>query len=200
MLAFTLTQLAATAAFLVCCEAQSPTGSATPDTEAARFSREKVLKVAVSGEFTDTRIGDILKELAAQVDMKLEQPVMWCYGEGFPFSKKISFQVNEVPLEIALDRLLRQTGDGLGYIVLSREGDRRDGWVLLTTTGERGKEPQPATDDEEKAAAELLAGATRLLDAKKNASARVMLQLLQKKYPTTRAARNAKALLEKVDK
>ena len=58
------------------------------DSAAADATRAKLLKGKVTGEFTDTRIGDILKEFAAQVDMKLDQPVMWTYGTGLSLQQE----------------------------------------------------------------------------------------------------------------
>ena len=60
-----------------------------------------------------------------------------------------------------------------------------------------GRQP---TAEEEKAAAELLANARKLLDAKKDASAKVFLQLVVKKYPATRAAADAREQLDKLEK
>ena len=96
---------------------------------------------------------------------------------------------------------MTKAGGGLGYVVVSKDGDKHDGWVLLTTTGERGRVPPPATAEEEKEAAiQLLASAKKLLDAKKDVSAKVLLQLVVKKYPTSTAAKEAKELLAKIDK
>jgi hypothetical protein len=170
------------------------------DTVAAAQTRTKLLKAKVSGEFTDVRLGDILKEFAAQVDMKVEQPVMWAYGTGFPFAQKVTVAVKEKPLDAALDQLLTKAGGGLGYVVVSKDGDKYDGWVRLTTTGERGHEPPPATAEEEATAAERLALAKKLIDAGKPASAKPVLEVIVKKYPTTKAGMEARELLSKLEK
>jgi hypothetical protein len=179
---------------------KEPPKGAPKATAAAEFTRAKLLQVKVTGEFKETRLGDILKEFAAQVDMLADQPVMWTYGTGFPFAEKVTFAVKNTPLDKALDQLLTKAGGGLGYVVVSKDGDKYDGWVRLTTTGERGNEPQPATPEEEKAAADTLANAKKLLDAKKDASAKVLLELVVKKYPTAKAAAEAKELLGKMEK
>ena len=72
------------------------------------------------------------------MEMGAEGEINWTYGEKFPYSQKVTYACKEKPLEEALDELFKKQG-GLGYVVVSKEGDRRDGWVLLTTTGERGK-------------------------------------------------------------
>lgn len=169
-------------------------------TASAELTRLELLKTKVSGDFAEVRLGDILKELAAQVDMKAGQPVLWSYGAGFPFAKKVRFAVKDKPLDIALDQLLTTAGGGLGYVVVSKDGDKYDGWVRLTTTGERGMAPQPPTAEEEATALERLVLAKKLIDAGKPASAKPLLDILVKKYPTTKAGMEAKALMEKLDK
>src|SRR5579871_4852446 len=116
---------------------------------AADFTRTKLLKTKVTGSFQDVRLGDILKEFADQVDMKGDLPVMWSYGMGFPFSQKVSFDCKDKPLDVVLDLLLKKAGGDLGYVVVSKEGDKYDGWVRLTTGGERGVEKGAPTAEEE---------------------------------------------------
>jgi hypothetical protein len=177
----------------------APKGAAK-DTPAADLTRGKLLKVKVTGTFTDVRLGDVLKEFAAQVDMRGEQPVMWAYGKDFPFAQKVTFSVNDKPLDATLDQLLTKAGGGLGYVVVSKDGDKYDGWVRLTTTGERGIEAGPATAEDEATATERLALAKKLLDAGKPAAAKPVLEIIVKKYPTTKAGMEARMLLEKMDR
>lgn len=170
---------------------------------AAEITRTKLLKTKVTGSFQEVRLGDILKELADQVDMKVDQPVMWSYGAGFPYSQKVSLDFKDKPLEVVLDLLLKKAGDGLGYVVVSREGDKYDGWVRLTTTGERGVEkgaPPPPAATDEAAAAEKLTLAKKLIDLGKGASAKPVLEIIVKNYPNTKAGGEAKDLLEKMNK
>jgi hypothetical protein len=107
-----------------------------------------------------------------------------------------------------LDALFKKPG--LGYVVVSQDDDRRDGWVRVTVGSERGfakgtaapKTPPPtaeATDDESVAAAKL-ATAKELAAGGKTASAKAVLTLVWKKYPATKAGKEAKELLEKLDK
>ena len=101
---------------------------------------------------------------------------------------------------MALDKLLTKAGGGLGYVLVSKDGDKYDGWVRLTTTGERGFEPPPASAEDEATAADRLALAKRLLDAGKVASAKPVLEIIVRKYPTAKAAAEAKELLAKLEK
>jgi hypothetical protein len=181
---------------------KEPPKSSAKDTPAAATTRAKLLKTPVTGNFKDVRLGDILKEFAAQVDMKGEQPVMWAYGAGFPYSQKFTFACKDTPLDAALDGLFAKVGK-LGYVVVSKDGDKYDGWVWLTTGGERGwekgNEPPPSAK-EEADAAENLAIARKLIDGGKPAAAKPVLELLVKNAPRTKAGAEAKELLAKFEK
>ncbi|MFM8270891.1 MAG: tetratricopeptide repeat protein [Gemmata sp.] len=170
------------------------------DTAAAELTRTKALKAKVSVDYKDARLGDVLKEFAAQADMRADALVMWAYGPGFPYAQKVSYACKDKAIEVALDELLTKAGGGLGYLVVSKEDDRRDGWVLLNTTGERGSELPPASAEDEAAAAERLTLAKKLIDGGKGESARPVLTLVAKKYPNTKAAAEARQLLSKLDK
>jgi len=166
---------------------------------AAEFTRTKLLKTKVTGTYENARLGDILKDWADQVGMKEEDPVMWAYEPGFPYNQKITFSCNEKPLDEVLGKVLTKTNESLGYVVVSKEGDKYDGWVRLTTTGERGEEIV-ATAEEETAAAERLKLAKKLIDAGKPASAKPVLEIIVKNYSNTKAGAEAKELLEKINK
>lgn len=175
------------------------TGKETPPGE---VTRTKLLKTKVSGSFKDVRIGEILKEFADQVDGKADQPVMWAYGSGFPFDRKVNYECKDKPLEDVLDQLLTKAGKDLGYVVVEKEGDKYDGWVRLTTTGERGVDKSNAvpTPNEEESAAKSLALAKQLIEKGKTADAKPVLDILVRKYPKTKAGAEAKEILEKLDK
>lgn len=176
-------------------EAKTEPAKLTP---AAEQTLSKALKAKVSGDFTGVRLGDVLKLFADQVDMKADLTILWAYGEGFPYAQKVTYRCQDKPLEAALDELFQKAG-GLGYVVVSKDGDRRDGWVMLTTTGERGVEKK-ATAAEEADAGAKLALAKKLLDGGKNAQAKTVLAFIVKRYPTAKAAAEAKELLGKLEK
>jgi hypothetical protein len=178
---------------------QTSNGANRKESGAAEQTRMRSLKVRVTGTFTDVRLGDILKEFGAQVEMKTEQPLMWNYGKAFPFATRVNLTVKDEPLDAALDKLLTHVGEGLGYVIVSSEGDRYDGWIRLTTTGERGGEPLPASREDEEAATERLTLAKKLIDAGKPASAKPLLEILVRKYPTTKAGVEARGLLRKIE-
>jgi hypothetical protein len=185
------------------CTAQSPIADSSPDKKpsvAAELTRSKLLKVTVMATFQNVRLGDILKELGAQVEMKSDQPLMWTYGPGFPFEKRVSFTCKDESLEIALDRLFTQVGGGTGYVIVSNTGDKHDGWVRLTIKGERGTELRPPTMEEETTALERLTLAKKLLESGKADSAKPLLEVLVRKYAATKAGMEAMLLLGKIDK
>jgi hypothetical protein len=174
------------------------------DTAAAGRTRTKLLKVKMTVEFKHVQLRDALKELAAQADMAADRPVMWTYGTDIPAAKPVTYSCKDKPLDTVLDELLK--GPGLGYVVISDEEDRRDGWVRITTGGERGyakakpSEPKAEATDDESVAAERLKFAKGLIDGGKAGQAKPVLLVITKKYPTTKAAAEAKELLGKIDK
>ena len=177
-----------------------PPAAAAKDTPAAGLTRGKLLRVKVTVDSTEERLGDILKEFAAQADREADRPVLWAYGPDFPYAKKITIAIKDKPIDEALDLLLQKAGGGLGYVVVSKDGDKYDGWVRLTTTGERGTAaPDPAAE-EEATAAERLVVVKKLIDAGKAASAKPLLTIIVKNYPRTKTGMEAKTLLEKLDK
>lgn len=174
--------------------------AAYKQSSAALMTKSKLLKVMVMATFRDVRLGDILKELGAQVDMKSDQTLMWTYGAGFPFEKRVSFTINNQSLETALDQLFTQVGGETGYVVVSKPGDKHDGWVRLTIQGERGTELRPATMAEESTASEQLNLAKKFLDSSMTDSAKPLLEILVRKYPATKAGKEARVLLRSIDK
>jgi hypothetical protein len=166
------------------------------DTPAADFTRTKLLKTKVTGEFADVPLGEVLKEFAHQVEEQTDRPVMWSYGPGFPFAQKVTFGTKGQPLEAVLDQLLTKAGGSLGYLVVSKDGDKYDGWVRLTTTGERGSEKVLLPSPKDAVAA--LADAKKLIDLGRLDTARTSLQAIVRKYPGTMAEAEAKELLGKI--
>jgi hypothetical protein len=184
--------------------AQEPTaaGAATagPDSPAAVRTRTRLLPVKVSVDFKDVPLRDALKELAAQVEMQAERPVMWTYAaETVPAGLRVTYACRDKPLEQVLDELFR--AHSLGYVILSQDDQPKDGWVRVTpNAAERGTPagaPTAPADADEANAAARLAAAKELLARGKAADARLILMVVTTKYPKTKAAAEAKALLEK---
>ncbi len=180
--------------------AQTGSHREAAESQAAQFTRATLLKSPVSGSFTTARLGDILKEFAHQVEVKTDHPVMWTYGSGFPYGKKLTITIEEQPLEAALDQVLAQAGGTLGYVIISLGDDRKDGWIRLTRTAERGHEAAPATAADEEAAGERLLIAKRHLAANRPAAAKPLLEVIVRKYTSTKACTEAVKLLEQFEK
>ena len=201
----------ATAAMFVSFAPVPPTTAiaqtAAKDTPAAERTRTKLLKAKMTVNFVGTSLRECLKELAAQAEMEQGKPVMWTYGADIKAAQPMTFECRDKPLEDVLDALFKKPG--LGYVVVSQDDDRRDGWVKVVVGTERGfakgtpaKTPAPLTeaDEDEKLAASKLASAKELIDGGKGASAKPLLLLIVKRYPQTKAGIEAKELLEKMDK
>jgi hypothetical protein len=176
------------------------------DTRLAEFTRERYRKVKMTVEFKEGPLRDLLKEFAHQVrtDAEFDRPVMWTYADIALGGKPIAYSCMDKPLETALNEICSKLK--IGYFVIAQEDHPRDGWVRITAGAERGfgslagnAAAKPGDDDEAKAAARLTA-AKELLDKGRNATARAVLNAVVDKYPKTKAAADAKALLEKLDK
>ncbi len=181
---------------------KKPENAPAPLSAAAQETFAKLQKAKITVRMANIRLGEALKEFAAQVDKQTDGPVMWTYGPNFPYAQKITFECQNATLATALDELFKKNGN-LGYIVISKPGDRRDGWILLTTTGERGYDkgqqpPPPLTAAEEADAADKLAFAKKLLASGKTEQTKMVLNFILKRYPAARVAAEAKELLEKL--
>jgi hypothetical protein len=185
-------------------DAKAPAKDYSGFTPAAQLTFNKSLKAKMTAAFTEARLGDVLKEFAHLVDTKADTLLLWTYGPGFPYAQKVSYTCKDKPLEVALDELFTKVG-GLGYIVVSKDGDRHDGWIRVTTTGERGTEkgvepPPKATEAEEMDATDKLGLAKKLIDAGKNEQAKTVLTFVINRYPGAKATTEAKELLAKLEK
>lgn len=176
------------------------------DTRLAEFTRERYLKVKVSADFKDVSLRDVLKEFAGQVQMDKEfnRPVMWTYADPALGDKKITYKCEEKELYKALEEVCDKLK--LGFFVVSQEEHPRDGWVKITAGKERGfgtlaGTPAPKVEDEDETkAAARLATAKDQIDKGRTATAKAVLSGIVEKFPKTKAAAEAKALLEKLDK
>lgn len=174
------------------------------DTRLAEFTRERYFKVKVTVDVKEAMLRDVLKEFAAQVSMdkEFDHPVMWTYADGAIGDKPVTFACTDKPIEDALKELAGKAK--FGYFIISKDDHIRDGWVRITAGSERGfgalgVAPKPVDDDEATAAARL-GVAKEHIEKSRNASAKAVLTGIIDKFPKTKAAAEAKALLEKLDK
>lgn len=173
------------------------------DTPAAERTRNKLLKIRVTVDAKNVSLRELLKEFAAQVEMKADRPVMWTYAPEVDGGQKITYACTDKPLDTALAEVCKLAG--IGYVVASKEDHKHDGWVRITKGDERGYGKYPAedtapADPDEAKAANRLKTAKELVDGGMAADAKAVLQLIIDKHPKTKAAAEAKALLEKLNK
>ncbi|MFO0806786.1 MAG: hypothetical protein U0791_27085 [Gemmataceae bacterium] len=175
------------------------------DTRLAEFTRERYLKVKVTVEMKDALLRDVLKEFAAQVSMdkEFDHPVMWTYADPAIGDKTVSYTCTDKPIDEALTELAKQVK--FGWFVISKEDHVRDGWVRITSGSERGfgllgTAPAPKPDDDETTATSRLDIAKEHVEKGRKSSAKAVLTGIIDKYPKTKAAAEARTLLEKLDK
>ncbi len=190
------------------------------DTSAAAFLRTKKLKGKVTVELKNAPLKDILLDISNQLqDLKLG-PISAAYDTGISGNTKATLEVKNVPAEEALDALFKSMD--LGYIVVSKDKDRQDGWIKIVKGNARGWEPgtepkdapKPKTEDkpevkkpddkkpetpedpDEKAAQTKLEAAKKLLADQKPDEAKSLLKYAVRFFPKTKAAEEAKKLLD----
>ncbi len=181
------------------------------DTPAAEMTRTKLFKSKITVDYKDTALREVLKEFAAQADMQNERIVLWTYAPDVKAGQLITYACDEKPLDQAMDDVCKLAG--IGYIIVSKDEHKHDGWVRITTGSERGTgkypdadtttaktpEPDPTDPDEIKAASRLKAAKT-LIGLNQAADAKAVLQLVIDKHPKSKAAAEAKILLEQLNK
>ena len=178
------------------CRPRATSTSAIP----AADTRAKVLKAKVTVSFENVAVGEAMKTLSDQAGMAGAKLVKFTYAPEIDRTRKVTYAATDKPVDEVLNELFSNIG--LGYVVVSEEGGPRDGWLRITVGGERGfeKGADPDAMAAEKAAADRLDLAKSLLKDGKPERAKPLLTLVVKKHPGTKAAAEAAALLEKLDK
>jgi hypothetical protein len=190
--------------------------AADKDTQAATATRKK-LTIKISVDYKDEYFSEIIKDLKRQIEDGGGGALSTVNDAGVSNNTKYSFAAKDQTVADVLDGLCKK--NGLGYIVISKPGDRYDGWIKFKQGNERGypageepkakgvsKSPQkdaekPAggDDKDEKAAAGKLDLARELIKDGKKDRARQRLEELIKSYPQTKAAGEAKKELDKLN-
>lgn len=219
--------------------AADPPKEAPKDTAAAAFTRTKKLKGKVTVEAKNETLKNILLDISNQLeDLKLG-PISADYEKGVSGNTRTSVSVKDVTAEEALDKLFGSLE--LGYVVVSKEKDRYDGWIRVVKSNARGYEPgtepkdapkptdpkkeepkkedpktppkpdpkpevkpdpkpdpDPTADEDEKTAAAKLETAKKHLADKQDEDAKKLLKFVTRFYPKTKAAEEAKKLLDEI--
>jgi hypothetical protein len=197
--------------------------AAEKDTALAANTRAKKLTAKVTVEFKEEMLSECVKELSRQIEEAGGGSLSASYDLGVSQNQRISYAGKEQTVAEVLDGMLKKPG--LGYIVVSKDKDRYDGWVKITRGEERGwpkgqepkdkgttakappkAAPEPGDrpgddpDKAEKAAAAKLDFARSFLKDGKLDKAKQRFQEIVTQYPNTKAAEQAKAELEKLGK
>ena len=109
------------------------------DTTAANFTRAKKLKGIVTLDAKNMPVDDIIKEISSQLEDNKLGAISTAYDTGVSRNTKTTFACSKVTAEEALDGLLKTLD--LGYIVVSKDKDRYDGWLKIVKGTSRGYEP-----------------------------------------------------------
>jgi hypothetical protein len=196
---------------------------AVEDSPIVKKTRDVKLATKISVDFKDERLQDCLKEFKKQVeDLSIQLETGVSGNQAFTYSAK------DKPLRDVIDEMFK--GRGLGYIIgrKAKEGDRYEGWLIITQGEERGdpivkgqpakpepnkpttakpepakpKPAEPANDAEqnEKLAASKLKQVKIFLEDGKTDDAKDYCDQILTKWPKTKAAEEAKTLLEKLKK
>lgn len=193
-------------------------GQPAATTPAAEHTRSKLLKVQLSVNFTRMPLREALKEIAHLVNENTERPIFWTYAADAVPNVPVTYNCRNKPVEQILDDLFKQ--HGLGFTVLAGDDHPRDGWVRVTPGKDRGELARPAAlppttvatptptpmtpvvpdDPTEAAALARLTAAKTLIDQGKAADAKLILGVVIGKYGKTKAATEAKDILEKLNK
>jgi len=193
-----------------------------PLTQGAKITWEKKLKVPlkldIDKKMLRPLIGDDLPAAVKEVS-GLTQKIEIAPGQGVTLTSSFGPFKGEMTLEEVLNKICEDKSWGW-YVNNAPKGDQKDGAIFLTTNpkekgykeGTGPKEvakkddpkdkpkDEPKTGDGDKAAAELLTKAKFQMNTKQNDKAMVTLKEIIEKYPDTKAATDAKKLLEKIGK
>lgn len=121
------------------------------DTAAAAFTRTQKLKGKVTVEAKNTLFKDVLKDISDQLDAQRLRPLSYQTEPGINLNSKVTLDAKDVAADEALDLVLKPLG--YGYVVVSKEKDRYDGWIKVVKGDARGYEPGSEPKDAPKPAA-----------------------------------------------
>jgi TolA-binding protein len=198
--------------------------AAEKDSQLAANTRAKKLTAKVTVDFKDEMLDECVKEVSRQLEDAGAGSLSAAYDTGVSKNQRVTFAAKDQTVADVLDGMFKK--NGLGYVVVSKDKDRYDGWIRITRGDERGwpkgQEPKdratakaapkaepkdapadkPAAADDpaatEKTAASKLGFARSLLKDGKKDKAKQRFQDIVTQYPTTKAAEEAKAELEKL--
>jgi hypothetical protein len=199
------------------------------DTPLAEKTRTVKLKAKITLSIKNEMLREVMKEISGAIEEKKAGALSFRPEGPVNMNARVTVDCKDKPVEEILDEMFKPLN--YGYYVVSKNGDRDDGWIHITTNAnERGtkddgsgtkketpkeekkkeekkedlkkKEDSKKKDDskDESAAAAKLNLIKNYIDGKKTDLAISKIEELLKAYPNTKAAEEAKALLEKLKK
>lgn len=186
------------------------------DSPAAAATRKK-LETKVTVDFNETPLKEATEELKRQV----ENLSIWIDNPGgVSNNTAITCKAADKPLKDVLDEMFQK--NDLGYLIGQAKDKRYDGWLLIKKGKFRGDEvevktaakpkepekkedkteakPEDKTEKAEKDAASKLRVAKKLAADGLTEKAKERYKEIVEKYPGTKAGKEAKELLEKLEK
>jgi hypothetical protein len=129
---------------VVCLTLPGAAGNALgQDTPSAKKTRAR-LKDKISIDVKDTRVKDVFDEIRREMNNKVSFKID--NASGISNNTKLTYKDDDKTLAQVLDEVC--TLNEMGYIIISRAGDRYDGWILIRKGKgkergyEAGKEPK----------------------------------------------------------
>jgi hypothetical protein len=199
--------------------AGTPVWSADKDSPLVAQARKK-LQTPVTVDYKETRLAEVVEDLKKQV----ENLSIWLDTAG-GVSRNLTFtyQATDKPLAVVLDGLFQKSD--LGYVIGKKKDGRYEGWIVIKKGKFRGDEeaaasapaesakkanpapekkatqdkPEDTPEQREYDAARKLKLAKMLEKDGVADKAKARYREIVDKYPGTKAAKEARALLEKMD-
>jgi hypothetical protein len=212
------------------CLLTSSTFAQNKDSAAAELTRSKKLKAKISIKTENSMLRDILKEISGAVQESGAGAIRIkpAPNEGITLTSRFDKEYKDKTLEEILDDLLKEKGWGY-YVASAKPGDQDDGAIMLVSKPWRGSQGDAKSEDkkakkeastkkeedkksmvkkdvkdspsaDEKAAAGHLSIAELYIRTKKYEKAKPVLEDIIKNHPDTKAAVEAKKLMEKLPK
>lgn len=198
---------------------KKPADKAKTDDSPVVAATRKKLEQTLSVDFKDARLEDAIKEIETQTELKFR------YDTGVSRNQSVTYSGKDQTVKEILSGMFK--GRGLGFFVHRKlnANDRYEGYVDLVQGDQRGDETAPKKEKDakpekpkpdkappkadppadsgeaqEKAAASKLKTAKIFIEEGQKTDAQDYLEEILKKYPKSKAAEEAKELLEKLRK
>lgn len=106
------------------------------DTTLAKNTRTKLLKAKITVDFKEEMLRDILDEIKGQLNDQGLPTLGVKFETGVSQNQRLTIKAENKPVEEILGEILAV--NKLGFIVVSKSGDRYDGWIEIRRGDERG--------------------------------------------------------------